>query len=135
VHEIGYCEGLVDAVQRRAGGRPVARIGVRAGVLHRIVPSALQQSFELVAAGTSAEGAVTDVVLVPATGVCTTCGNRFETADPSSSCPSCGGFDVDLAGGDEFVLAWIEYRDPAATSGLPPEQAGDRVLEHTHERT
>src|SRR4051812_15852590 len=136
MHEIGYCEGLVDAVEGRAAGRPVARVGVRAGVLHRIVPAAFQQSFQLVAAGTSADGAVTDVELVPATGGCMTCGNRFETAEPSSACPSCGGLEVELEGGDEFVLTRIEYRDPdSGVAGSSSERAAEAVLEHSHERT
>jgi hydrogenase nickel incorporation protein HypA/HybF len=129
VHEIGYCEAVLEAVERRAAGRQVARIGVRAGTLHRLVPEAFEQSFQLVAAGGVAEGATTEVVPVPATGVCSNCGNRFPTADPASTCPSCGGFDVDLEGGDELTLAWIEYADASRAS------SAERIPEHTHERT
>jgi hydrogenase nickel incorporation protein HypA/HybF len=139
VHEIGYCEGVLDAVLRRSGDRPVTRIGVRAGTLHRLVPDAFQQSFALVAAGTPAADAITEVIAVPATAVCTTCGNRFDTPDPGALCPSCGGFDVDLEGGDDLVLAWIEYADEASVPQSRPapsrEHATERIAEHTHERT
>jgi len=130
VHEIGYCEGVLEAVERRAAGRQVARIGVRAGTLHRLVPDAFEQSFQLVAAGGIADGATTELVLTPATGICSTCGNRFEAADPAATCPSCGGFDVELEGGDELTLAWIEYAEAGRV-----EKASARIAEHSHERT
>jgi hydrogenase nickel incorporation protein HypA/HybF len=37
MHEYGMCDGIVDAIQRRAAGRRVARVKVRVGVMHRIV--------------------------------------------------------------------------------------------------
>lgn len=140
MHEISYCEGVLEAVERRAAGRPVARIGVRAGTLHRLVPDAFEQSFQLVATGGIADGATTDVVLVPATAGCTSCGFRFETADPAATCPSCGGFDIELEGGDELTLAWVQYVDtaPEPRSGGPTgpvDSAAERIPEHTHERT
>jgi hydrogenase nickel incorporation protein HypA/HybF len=139
MHEISYCESVLEAVLRRADGRPVRRIGVRAGSLHRLVPAAFEQSFQLVAAGTLADGASTEVLAVPATAICRTCGNRFDTPDPVASCPSCGGFEVDLEGGDEFTLIWLEYADAAASTTPTPEprreRAAERITEHTHERT
>jgi hydrogenase nickel incorporation protein HypA/HybF len=45
MHEFGLCEGIVDAIQRRAAGRPVARVRVRIGVLHRVVTEAFQHAF------------------------------------------------------------------------------------------
>jgi hydrogenase nickel incorporation protein HypA/HybF len=130
VHEIGYCEGVVEAVVRRAAGRPVARIGVRIGALHRIVPDAFAQSFQLVAGGTSAEDAVTELVVVPAQATCRGCGAVFETPDPSAVCPDCGDLDVTVTGGDEVVLEWVEYADAAA-----PEQPDERVPAHTHQHS
>lgn len=111
MHEIGYCEGVLEAVERRAAGRPVSGVGVRVGALHRIVPAAFQQSFQLVAAGGVADGATTEVTTVPARGTCRACGNAFETADAASACPACAGVDVEVRGGDEVVLQWIRYRE------------------------
>jgi len=33
MHELGLCRDMLDAVQRRAGDRPVARVRVRVGRL------------------------------------------------------------------------------------------------------
>lgn len=112
MHELGYSEAVVDAVERRAAGRAVARVGVRIGSAHRVLPDAFEQSFRLVAAGGVADGASTEVVVVPATAHCRECGDDFTSADPSPACPHCGGLEVDVAGGDEVTLAWLEYRSP-----------------------
>jgi hydrogenase nickel incorporation protein HypA/HybF len=122
MHELGYCEGVVDAVERRAAGRPVARVGVRVGALHRFQSAAFEQSFQLVAMGGVADGATTDLVIVPTSAHCRSCANNFESIDSTPACPSCGGLDLDVSGGDELVLEWIEYREPAATTtpALPP---------------
>jgi hydrogenase nickel incorporation protein HypA/HybF len=126
VHEMSYCEGVLEAVERRAGGRPVARVRVRIGVVHRVVADAFAQSFEMAAAGGVAAGAVTEVVTIPVQGSCSACGTTFETAEPHPACPSCGALDVTTEGGDEVILELIEYRDDEA------EQAAETVPEHTH---
>jgi hydrogenase nickel incorporation protein HypA/HybF len=123
VHELGYCEGVVDAVERRAAGRPVSRVGVRVGSLHRVVPSAFEQSFQLVAAGSVADGATTEVVIVPAKGRCSGCGSAFETSDPAPACPHCGSVSIEVSGGDEIVLEWIEYLG-SRDADPGPERAG-----------
>jgi hydrogenase nickel incorporation protein HypA/HybF len=107
VHELGMCEAILDAVERRAAGRRVARVKVRVGALHRVVEPALDQAFALVSAGTVAAGAAVDLVVVPARARCAACGHEAETGDPLAACAACGG-EVDLAGGDELVLESIQ---------------------------
>lgn len=114
MHEFGLCEGIVDAVQRRAAGRPVARVRVRVGVLHQVVAEAFEQAFTHAASGTEAAGAAVDLVVIPIQAVCRTCTASVDSADVIAICPACGGVDLDLTSGDELVLESIEYRDPAA---------------------
>jgi hydrogenase nickel incorporation protein HypA/HybF len=131
MHEMSYCEGVLEAVERRARGRPVVRIGVRIGAVHRVVPDAFQQSFELAATGGPAEGAITEVVVVLAHGHCMDCRQDFESADPAPACPSCGSLEVAVDGGDEVILEWLEYAGNGA-SGKPTDQAAELVPPHTH---
>ena len=65
MHEVGLCESLLEAVERRAAGRRVLGVKVRVGEDHRVVDEALDQAFELVAAGTVAEGAQVELEVVP----------------------------------------------------------------------
>jgi len=125
---MSYCEGVLEAVHRRAAGRPVARVGVRIGAVHRVVAEAFEQSFQMAAAGGPAEGATTDVVVVPVRGHCMDCRSDFESPDPSPACPSCGSLDVAAEGGDDVVLAWLQYVDTAGGA----DRAAEPVPAHTH---
>ena len=130
MHEMSYCEGVLEAVERRAGGRPVARIGVRIGAVHRVVADAFEQSFQIAAAGGPADGARTEVVVVPVRGHCMDCRSDFASTDPAPACPSCGSLDVAAEGGDEVVLEWIAYADPATHAAVSPDEL---VPAHTHD--
>jgi hydrogenase nickel incorporation protein HypA/HybF len=61
MHEVGIAEDLLDAVERRAAGRRVLGVKVRVGEQHRVVDEAMAQAFELVAAGSVAEGAAMEL--------------------------------------------------------------------------
>lgn len=113
MHEVGMCEGVVAAVERRAGGRPVTRVGVEVGALLRVVPDAFQQSFELVAAGGVAAGARTELTVLPVRARCLDCGEAFSSLEAVPACPACGGVTLDREGGDELVLTWVEYGEAA----------------------
>jgi hydrogenase nickel incorporation protein HypA/HybF len=109
MHEIGYCAGVLEAVERRAAGRPVARIGVLVGALHRISAAAFEQSFQLVADGGIAAGAGTEVRIAPVRASCGACPASFESTEAAPACPDCHSTDVATEGGDELVLQWVEY--------------------------
>jgi hydrogenase nickel incorporation protein HypA/HybF len=116
MHEYGMCDGIVDAIQRRAAGRRVARVKVRVGVMHRIVEEAFQHAFAHAAEGTEANNATVDIVIVPVKVACRSCGSTFDSEELAVACASCSGVDLDLAGGDELILESIEYD---ATSSDP----------------
>ena len=75
MHELGLCTAIVDAVERRVGDRPVAKVTVRVGRLHHVHPEAFDQSFAVAAAGTIAEDATAELVLLPVSAHCTGCGD------------------------------------------------------------
>lgn len=108
MHEFGLCEGIVDAVLVRAAGRPVTRVRVRVGALHRVAKPAVAQAFEMLAVGTVAERAMVDVVVVPVRATCGLCGFEAESGDAFAVCGRCGGTDVAIEGGDELVLESIQ---------------------------
>ncbi len=112
MHEYGLCEGVLDAVRQRAGGRQVAGIRVRFGVRHAVDQESLSQAFSFVAEGTEAAGAAVDLVTVPARIACRDCRLAAETTDVLAVCPRCGGEDVEITGGDEITLESITY-EPA----------------------
>jgi hydrogenase nickel incorporation protein HypA/HybF len=113
MHEVGLVEGIVDTVRRRAGDRPVARVKVQIGTLHRASQGPMEQAFEMVGAGTIVDGATLELIQMPVTSTCRECG-RVEAGDEIVLlCQSCGAISLVYAGGDELILESIEYREPA----------------------
>jgi hydrogenase nickel incorporation protein HypA/HybF len=110
VHEIGLAESILHAVEQRAAGRGVERVKVRVGTLHRVAAPAMDQAFELVAAGTVAAGAAVDLVVIPVHVRCETCGGEADSAEMVAACPSCGALEPTLTGGDELTLESIQVR-------------------------
>lgn len=111
MHEFGYVESLLPVLEQRAAGRAVARLGVRAGVLHRLVEDSLQQAFDTVAAGTFADGAAVELTQVPVDVRCEACGTRTEADAEVGLCPDCGSSQVVNTNGDEFTLHWVSYAE------------------------
>lgn len=110
MHELGLCSSIVDAIERRAGERPVARVRVHVGRLHHVHPEAFDQSFAIAAMGTVAEDAAAELVLLPVRARCGDCGRTWDATEIPLACPSCGHVTVELIGGDELMLESIEYR-------------------------
>jgi len=110
MHELGLCASIVDAVEQRAGGRPVARVRIRVGRLHHVHPEAFDQSFAIAAMGTVAEDAAAELVLLPVRARCSDCEATWDALEIPLTCPKCGCVSVELIGGDELMLESIEYR-------------------------
>jgi hydrogenase nickel incorporation protein HypA/HybF len=116
MHEYGLCEGIVDAVRRRADGRPVAWVRIRAGARQGVDVESMNQAFHHVAAGTEAADASVDLVAVPLNLQCEACGANAQTHDVLAVCPHCGSDSVNLTGGDELTLESIGYATAPATT-------------------
>jgi D-sedoheptulose 7-phosphate isomerase len=113
MHEFGLCEGVLDAVRKRAAGRQVAAIRIRCGVLHAVDAASMAHAFSVVADGTEAAGAAVDVVTVPASITCRDCGAAGESTDRLSACGACGSVNVQVNGGDELTLESLSYASAA----------------------
>jgi hydrogenase nickel incorporation protein HypA/HybF len=109
VHELSICGSIADIVTRRAAGRAVKVINVRAGQLRQIVPETLVYCWELVSADTSLAGSRISVETVPARIRCRSCERVTDVgAVPVFACVGCGGFDVEVVSGEEFLITSLE---------------------------
>jgi len=115
MHEVGLCQAVLDAVERRASGRTVQRVRIRAGVLNRVDEPSMRQAFALVSEGSVAEGAELDLEIIPVAVDCDACGQESVVDDVVVSCPRCGDPGVRLRGGDELTLVSIDV-SPAPVS-------------------
>lgn len=115
MHELELCEDILRAVLRRADGRRVHAARVRIGG-HPVDPDVIETNVQLAAAGTPAEGIRVDVVSVPSTLRCRSCGAVADASDALAmvACRRCGGIDVGYETEEhEVVLESITVDQPA----------------------
>jgi hydrogenase nickel incorporation protein HypA/HybF len=109
VHELAICGSIAEIVKRRAADRPVAAIYLRIGRLRQVVPETLVYCWDLVSTDTELDGAALEVEDVPARIACKACGATSVLDDlPLFLCSVCGGVDLDVVSGEEFVITAID---------------------------
>lgn len=121
MHEFGLCEGVLDAVRKRAAGRQVAGIRVRCGVRHAVDEASMAHAFGVVAEGTEAAGATVEVVTVAAVMTCRDCGATSESTGRVAVCRACDSVNVEVDGGDELTLESVTYAAAAGAAARVPE--------------
>jgi hydrogenase nickel incorporation protein HypA/HybF len=117
MHELSIAEAIVAIAEEHARGRRVAKVEVKVGHLRQVVPSALSFAFELVAEGTTLEGAELEIEEVPAQIVCRSCANVSRVTEFPFACNSCYGVDVDVKSGDELFVDALELVDEPLAVG------------------
>lgn len=113
MHELALASAIVDAVERHADGRRVLAVNVRVGRLRQVVPESLEFCFGIVARDGLCEGARLVLEIVPAELRCADCGHAWELLTPPFRCPACGGGDVVVERGEEFLVESIEIEEDA----------------------
>ena len=112
MHELSICASIADIVTRRAAGRPVGVINVRVGQLRQIVPDTLVYCWGLLCEETSLAGSRIIVETVPARIRCRSCERTADVGDlPVFACAGCGGIDVEIVAGEEFLITSLELAD------------------------
>ncbi len=112
VHELSVCASIADIVTRRAAGRAVSVINVRAGQLRQIVPDTLVYCWGLLCEDTPLAGSRIVVESVPARIRCRSCGNEADVGDlPVFACGGCGGINVEVVAGEEFLVTSLELAE------------------------
>ncbi|HET6260516.1 hydrogenase maturation nickel metallochaperone HypA [Pseudonocardia sp.] len=108
MHELSITQTVVTTVTQRMRDARVRRIRLEVGRLSGLVPDAVRFCFEMVAAGTTCEGAALEIDEPPGRAVCRTCGAAFETGEVLPLCDDCGSADVEVQGGRELRIREVE---------------------------
>ena len=120
MHELAVTQQLLDiALQtaQAAGARHVRAIDLAVGDLSSIVDDSVQFYFDLLSAGTAAQGAQLRFRREAALLCCRSCGYRQAARLPlDAACPQCGGLELSLTGGRTFAVTSIEVDDDTSSS-------------------
>jgi hydrogenase nickel incorporation protein HypA/HybF len=106
VHELAITESLVDAVTQRLPGQRVTCVRLEIGALSGVVADSVMFCFDLVAEGTSLEGATLEIAQPPAVCHCRICGSDFEPDGPIAMCP-CGSAEVTVLTGQDLKITSV----------------------------
>ena len=125
MHELSICSSIADIARRRADGRAVSVINVRVGQLRQIVPDTLVYCWGLLCEDTALAGSRIIVETVPARIRCRSCERTADVGDlPVFACAGCGGIDVEIVAGEEFLITSLELADAEKGAGDAEKGAG-----------
>jgi hydrogenase nickel incorporation protein HypA/HybF len=119
MHELSIAQSVVDAIVERTGDARVTCVRLRIGRLSGVVADSVRFCFDLVAEGTTLEGATLLIEEPSGRGHCRGCGAEFAVEDPIVLCPACGGADVAVPAGRELSITSVEV----STACAPPAAA------------
>ncbi|WP_204081818.1 hydrogenase maturation nickel metallochaperone HypA [Mycobacterium riyadhense] len=111
MHELSLCHAIAGVVRPHTAGRHVDVVRVRVGALRQVVPESLEFCWSLMCQHLDDSMADTalELEVVPAEVVCRACKHRSEIESRwSLCCPGCDSGDVEVVGGNEFLVTSVE---------------------------
>jgi len=133
MHEMAVCNELLDQVRANVlkhGAKSVGSITVRIGALSGVEPDLLQRAFTIARAGAYTDNARLIIETVAVRVRCRSCSNENDAAPNRLLCDACGGYAVDLIGGDELLLASLELHGmPDAARSEQGQRSKDEISE------
>ena len=107
MHEMSITQDIVEIVRERAGDRKVRRVVIEIGKLSLVMPDAVRFCFDLVAEGTTVEGALLEILEPAGLARCRTCLGEVALERPFGRC-ACGSTDLDWISGEELKVKEME---------------------------
>lgn len=112
MHESGLIKSIIDALTeevRRAEAVRCSYFKIELGELSGITEDHLRFHLEEFSKGTVIDGASVDIVVVPMSLSCSSCGIRYDiNRTDVSVCPSCKSGDISTTTGKELDIVSIE---------------------------
>jgi hydrogenase nickel incorporation protein HypA/HybF len=111
MHEMSLAEGVLGVVLDAARAHQpcaVRTVRLEIGALAAVECEALRFAFEGVKQGSLAEDARLDIVHVPGSAWCMQCSRSVAIAERGEPCPECGGFQLQVTGGEQMRVRELE---------------------------
>lgn len=109
MHELSLCHAIAGVVRTHAGDKRVDVVRVRVGALRQVVPESLEFCWTLVREHEDMASAELELEQVPGEVLCRACQQQSRIESRYSvACPACGGVDVDVVAGEEFLVTSLD---------------------------
>jgi hydrogenase nickel incorporation protein HypA/HybF len=111
MHELAVTESILEIALRHAQGQAAKKITclhIVLGEWSSIVDDSVQFYWDIISAGTIAQGARLDFRRIPARLACSQCNTEYSPNSELLECPVCGSTNVRILTGDEFQLEAID---------------------------
>jgi hydrogenase nickel incorporation protein HypA/HybF len=111
MHEFSIVQNLLELLEEEVEkhkAKRVCRVEVLVGLLSGVEPHLLELAFETFKEGTVAEKAELVLQIEKLKIFCEDCGKEFEKEELNALCPSCGGLNTRIVGGQELLLKSVE---------------------------
>jgi hydrogenase nickel incorporation protein HypA/HybF len=122
VHEFSIVLSVFRLIEEKVSemgvkdGR-VSKVTLKIGKLTSVIPEAMSFSFEMASKDTIFEGGRLEILEVPVTGECISCGNSFSLEEPVFLCPACESPRIRISAGRELFIDSFELQDSEDDSG------------------
>ncbi len=111
MHEMSLAEGVIQILEQSAqeqGYSEVKTIWLEIGELSNVEVESLTFCMEAVCKGTVADQARVEIIHAPGEAWCMECRQTVAVHALYDPCPQCGGFQVQVTGGNEMRVKELE---------------------------
>ena len=110
MHELGIMYHIVEQVLKVVETNQVSEVEaivLQVGELSSVVPRYLHACYPAAVDGTILEHTTLEVEILPANGLCASCGKVYPILENSRVCPECHSEEFEILSGGEFYLKEI----------------------------
>lgn len=111
MHEMSLTESVLQILQDNAknkGFERVKRVRLEIGELAGVEIEAMRFCFDVVMKGTLADQARLEIIQIPGQAWCGSCGKSVQVSQRFEPCPVCGGFQLQITGGEQMLVKELE---------------------------
>ncbi len=111
MHEMSLCEGIMQVLEEQArqqGFSLVKTVWLEVGELAGVELESMRLCFEVITRGTLADMARLEIIELPGEALCEQCAKPVRLKRRFDGCPDCGGYKLQLSGGDEMRIKELE---------------------------
>lgn len=107
MHELAVTRSILDLAIQHANKGHITDLYLVIGQLSSMIDDSVQFYWDIISAGTDAEGATLHFRRIPAEMTCCSCGQCYAPGSDDFACPGCGSENIRLTAGEEFYLEAI----------------------------